>query len=398
MAERLSQTYVVIDVESTIFQKGNPFSDCNRLCVIGVRADALNEIIPVEYDPTHPYAEGLNRLRQILGGVDTVVLFNAKFDLNWLARYGIFLPERVRVFDCQLAEFILNNQRPAYPSLSDCCVKRGLDSKSDYISSNYWERGIDTPQIPWDELVTYLNDDLRLTDELYLSIQSELVDSHPKRNLIALHMQDLRVLQEMESNGQRISWDSLADAQISAERELREVDGKIKEFIPNELRDCFNIDSGDHLSRLLYGGSLSIKCGTPYTRTYKSGPRAGESVPAHRWETRGYTFPQLVKPPEGSELKKDGFYSTDEETLLSLPKRAVGALVTLLLRRAFLAKLSQTYLAGLPALATKYDWKDGYIHGTFNQCRVITGRLSSEKPNLQNFPGELNEYIVSRFQ
>jgi ribonuclease D len=100
-------TYAVIDVESTIFQKGNPFSDCNRLCLIGVRINGINSIIEVEYDQTQPYAEGLNLTRNLIDSVDTVVLFNAKFDLNWLARYGIILPQHIRVFDCQLVEFVL---------------------------------------------------------------------------------------------------------------------------------------------------------------------------------------------------------------------------------------------------------------------------------------------------
>lgn len=395
--EKTISKYAVIDCETTIFANGNPFSDCNRLCLIGVRTNALNEIIPVEYDSTEPYADGLNAVRERINSVDTVVLFNAKFDLNWLARYGIILPEFVSIFDCQLAEFILGNQRPAYPSLSDCCVKRGLGSKSTYIDDTYWSRGIDTPDIPLDELTTYLNDDLRLTDELYLSIQSSLRDEGSKTNLIKLHCQDLRVLQEMEFNGERFSWDSLADAQVSAERELGEIDEHIRVWVPAEARSIFNIDSGDHLSALLYGGVLRGKRATPYQRQIQTGPRAGETVNANKWTAYEYHFEGLVKPPKGSELKKDGFYSTDEGTLLSLPKRRVGPLVTLLLRRSELAKLCQTYYAGIPKIASKYDWKDGFIHGTLNQCRVITGRLSSEKPNKQNFPGILNQYIVSRF-
>lgn len=396
MEETISK-YAVIDCETTIFANGNPFSDCNRLCLIGVRIDALNETFQVEYDPTEPYADVLSKVRKLIDSVDTVVLFNAKFDLNWLARYGIVFPESVTVFDCQLAEFILGNQRPAYPSLNDCCVKRGLGSKSTYIDDTYWSRGIDTPNIPIDELTTYLNDDLRLTDELYLSIQSSLLRETSKTNLIKLHCRDLRVLQEMEFNGERFSWDSLADAQVSAERELGEIDEHVRMWVSPETRSIFNIDSGDHLSCLLYGGYIRGKRATPYIRVFKSGPRAGETAPANRWEPYEYQLPRLVEPRKGSELKKDGFWSTDEQTLLSLPRRGVGPLVKLLLRRSELAKLSQTYLAGIPNIARKYDWKDGYIHGTLNQCRVITGRLSSEKPNKQNFPGVLNKYIVSRF-
>ena len=385
--------YAVIDVESTIFQKGNPFSDCNRLCLIGVRIDGVNTIIEVEYDQTLPYAEGLNLTRRLIDSCNTVVLFNAKFDLNWLAKYGIILPEFIRVFDCQLTEFILGNQRPAYPSLDDCLIKYNLGRKSNYINDTYWSRGIDTPQIPRKELYEYLNTDLEQTDALY----NRQLDCIPesKRQLISLQQQDLRVIQEMEFNGQLFNWKSLSDAEVQASEELREIDDGITESVPSEAREIFNIDSGDHLSLLLYGGVLRGKRATPYRRQYKTGPRAGETVDANQWEPYEYKFERMVQPRQGSELKKDGFYSTDEETLLSL--RGAKALIKLLLRRAEVAKLSQTYLVGIPKIRDKYDWKDGFIHGTFNQCRVITGRLSSEKPNMQVFPPILNEYIISRY-
>ena len=388
-------TYAVIDCESTFFQKGNPFSYQNRLCLVGVRINGINEIIPIEYDPTHPYSEGLTRLGELINSVSTVVLFNAKFDLNWLARYGVFIPDTCLVFDCQLVEFILGNQRPAYPSLDWCLSKYGLGSKSDVVRTEYWEKGIDTDHIPIDILNEYLNGDLLKTDELYIRLQSEMVRESAKTNLIQLHLSDLRVLQEMEFNGQRFSWDSIADAQILASEELREIDDKIKEYVPADCRAIWNANSGDHLSILLYGGVLRGKRAMPYQRIYKTGPNAGQSISANKWENYEYIFPQLVKPIKGSELKKDGFFSTDEETLLSLSKPK--ALLRLLLRRAELAKLIQTYYLGLPGIRDKYDWQDGLLHGTLNQCRVITGRLSSEKPNQQNFPKELNEYIISRF-
>src|SRR3990167_514023 len=387
-------TYAVLDCESKIFQHGNPFSDCNRLCLIGIRINALNEIIQVEYDQTLPYADGLNQARKLINSVDTVVLFNAKFDLNWLARYGIILPQHIRIWDCQLAEFILGNQRPAYPSLDDCLAKYSLGSKLHNIAVKYWANGIDTPQIPLGELTAYLNEDLRQTDALY----NRQLGSIPKekQRLFDLQCQDLRILQEMEFNGQLFDWDQLAVAQTNAEKELGEIDARIRcEWLPEQVKEIFNIDSGDHLSCLLYGGVLRGKRASPYKRIYKTGPRAGETVDANRWEPYEYYLPRLVQPRQGSELKKDGFYSTDEETLLSLPKPK--PLLRLLLRRAELAKLTQTYYKGIPAIRDKYNWTDGLIHGTFNQCRVITGRLSSEKPNMQNMPEIMNEYIISRF-
>src|SRR3990167_3058670 len=304
-------TYAVLDCETTIFQKGNPFSYRNKLCLVGVRTNALNEIIQVEFDSTLPYAEAITRLKYLVGSVDTLVLFNAKFDLNWLARYGITVPYSVRIFDCQLAEFILGNQRPAYPSLDYCLAKYSLGSKFHNINDKYWSNGIDTPDIPLDELTEYLNEDLRQTDALY----NRQLGSIPKekQRLFDLQCQDLRILQEMEFNGQLFDWNQLAVAQQCADKELEKIDAHIRcEWLPEQAKEIFNIDSGDHLSCLLYGGVLRGKRASPYKRIYKTGPRAGETVDANRWEPYEYYLPRLVQPRQGSELKKDGFYSTDE--------------------------------------------------------------------------------------
>ena len=59
-------------------------------------------------------------------------------------------------------------------------------------------------------------------------------------------------------------------------------------------------------------------------------------------------------------------------------------------------KLKSTYVDVLPALA---DSKDGRIHTTFNQTGTVTGRLSSQDPNLQNIPArtELGRNIRASF-
>ncbi len=37
------------------------------------------------------------------------------------------------------------------------------------------------------------------------------------------------------------------------------------------------------------------------------------------------------------------------------------------------------------------------IYGQLNQCVARTGRLSSSKPNLQNFDGEIKDLFGSRY-
>ncbi len=74
-------------------------------------------------------------------------------------------------------------------------------------------------------------------------------------------------------------------------------------------------------------------------------------------------------------------YSTDEETLNALSDR--HPVVPLILEYRSLKKLLSSYIESIPLLI---DQRTGRIHTTFNQTVTATGRLSSQKPNLQNIP------------
>src|SRR6185437_8927870 len=78
---------------------------------------------------------------------------------------------------------------------------------------------------------------------------------------------------------------------------------------------------------------------------------------------------------------KTGQYSTSEETLTELAE--LHPIITKILDYRELQKLKNTYVDSLPSLV---DSKTARIHTTFNQVVAVTGRLSSENPNLQNIP------------
>ncbi len=82
-------------------------------------------------------------------------------------------------------------------------------------------------------------------------------------------------------------------------------------------------------------------------------------------------LPILKKTPKGQP-------STDASVLAKLDHPVVEAL----LEYRQLEKLRSTYVDGfLPLIGS-----DGRVHAVFNQTAAATGRLSSERPNLQNIP------------
>ncbi|MDF5755960.1 DNA polymerase I [Spongiactinospora sp. TRM90649] len=79
-------------------------------------------------------------------------------------------------------------------------------------------------------------------------------------------------------------------------------------------------------------------------------------------------------------------YSTDADQLAWLATQTEHELPTIMLRHRDQTKLRVT-VEGL----IKEIGDDGRIHTTFNQIIAATGRLSSEKPNLQNIPIRTSE-------
>jgi DNA polymerase I-like protein with 3'-5' exonuclease and polymerase domains len=366
----------------------------------------------VEYSG-FPYGDSLGIIKSRIENADLLIGFNIKFDLHWIRRYisdVVFPP----VFDCQLAEFLLSGQSHPYPALDSVCSARGLGNKRDIVKVEYWDNGIDTPDIPIDILAPYLRQDVALTKRLFEAQRQELV-GHLRR-LASQQFEDLLVLQEMEWNGMLYDTKRAAELATLTREKIRLIDEQLVE-ISGSTSISFNSD--DHISCLLYGGSISIPFRESYTRTLKS----GKIVERERWANRTEAFSQLVKPIRGTETKPtceimgDGeldringerieqgkkpferHYSVAEPVLRQL--RATGKakrIIELMLERSKLGKLDSTYYSGLLGKFGDNEWEGGILHGQFNQTVARTGRLSSSGPNLQNFSGDIKELFGSRY-
>jgi DNA polymerase-1 len=383
---------LILDVETTISNKGNPFDETNRLCLVGLSSsiDNVARTFDIEFSDS-PNGDSLRDIQTLINEHDLLVGFNIKFDLHWLRRYDISFAGK-RIWDCQLVDFIMGGQSQPYPSLDGVAQSFGLESKLDTVAE-YWKQGINTNEIPYDTLTDYLEKDLEVTRNVYLK-QKELLDksSYELKRLVSLHNQDILVLEEMEYNGIRFDEARCKSLAEELEQELVSIDSGLFGY---HLVDGFNPNSNDHLSALLYGGSISIPR-REVIGTFKTGARAGQ--PKERWVEHKYDLPGYVKPVKGSALKKEGLYSTDDSTLRQLKcKGDAKIIVDTLLKRAELEKRRGTYYEGLPKLRQTMNWEEGTLHGQLNQCVVVTGRLSSSRPNLQNIDGNIKELFGSRY-
>ena len=145
------------------------------------------------------------------------------------------------------------------------------------------------------------------------------------------------ILAKMEHRGIKLDIEKLNTMQVAVQQEILELQREIFELVGYE----FNVGSPTQLAEAL--------------------------------------FNKLQLPTTGIKKGKTG-YSTGQKELDKL--RGRHPIIELVERFRELTKLQNTYIMALP----KQVDDNGYIHTTFNQDVVATGRLSSTDPNLQNIP------------
>ncbi len=391
---------LVLDFETSTHNKGNPFDSRNK----AVSYSYYSPDIP-RWHARYTDLDFVMFLKHALSDTSLFISHNAKFDLHWCRKVlGTELP-KFRVWDTQLAEFVLSGQRNSFASLNSLAEMYGLPTKLDAVAE-YWEKGIATEDIPPDVLEEYNNYDVELTWNVYLKQQDDPRMTPELHKLIMLQGLDLLVLQEMEWNGLKYNVAASKDEAAKLSEELATIDARLK-----DIAGDINFDSGDELSCFLFGGSVIVERYEDTPSVYKSGAKKGQEYIRRKWlEPLVKTLPGFFTPDKTKELKKSKgipdaelkhntrYYATGADVLEQLKCRSKvqKQIVDDLKRRAYLQKLVSTYLEALPALLEEKHWGE-YLHGQFNQVVARTGRLSSSNPNLQNNPGEVDRYIITRY-
>lgn len=374
-----------LDFETSRFPDGNPFRHSAQAI-----SYATEEGFHYYTDP-----DFITRLQEYLTKATLLIGCNFKFDLGWIARLGCKTSSKCRVWDCQLAEFILSGQQNSFASMEQLCELYHIVGKQGGLEE-WWNQSIETRDIPRGILEEYNVGDITRTRAIYEAQQRDERLTPALRQLILLGGADMLVLAEMEANG--ILYDT-AGSITAGDAALVEIN-KIKEEL-NVLVDCefFNFDSGDHLSCWLYGGTIEQDRFIPVNMVYKSGPRKGQEYTQNKFqETVRKHYDGIFKPLKRTELKKPGFYQTGEPILRQLPARSVSQrrAIALLLSLAELSKQVGSFLHALPKLIEDMEWGE-IIHPTYNQCVARTGRLSCSKPNAQQFPEIVDQFWISRY-
>lgn len=385
---------ITLDLETTTYNKGNPHDTRNYLVSSHIKREDAATQCSFATD-----ADFVSILRTAMEEASLLIGANCKFDLSWLVRIGIQPRRGIRIWDVMLAEFILSGQTNSFASLNSLAERYSLGAKEPVVAE-YWEKGIQTDDIPRDIIESYGNHDVDLTYQVYLAQRKDPRMNSQLEKLIFLCGLDLLVLLDMECNGFKYDVTRSKDRAAVLQEELTAIETELNGYSPTPI----NWDSGDQLSCFLYGGSYTEDVFAPVNKVYKSGPNKGQEYVRNEYQqTDTFKFPGYFTPIKGTALAKSTeqrpLYATAEPVLLKLKSRDKTAkrVITLLLRRATLAKLIGTYLNAMPELIEEMHWADETIHGLFNQVVARTGRLSSSRPNMQNAPEEVDEFFITRY-
>jgi DNA polymerase-1 len=167
----------------------------------------------------------------------------------------------------------------------------------------------------------------------------------------------------------------LLNKDIQNEKLLKKVEFPLIKVLSKIETEGFNLDT-----RFL--GQLEIELNMEIKQLEKNiFQRAGESFNLSSPKQLGVILFEKLNLVDKPKKTRTGQYSTSEEVLSLLAQK--HKIIDDILNWRSLNKLLTTYVKALPS---EVSLKTKRIHTVFNQAVASTGRLTSNKPNLQNIP------------
>ena len=261
---------------------------------------------------------------------------NIKYDMLVIDKYGLTV--KGNVFDTMIAHHILETD---LRHNMDYLAETYLNYKTIHIESLIGPKGKNQKsmsQLPPDLIKDYAAEDADITFQLFEIFEPKIKKEGFENIFYKLEMPLVKVLTEVELNGILIDTEFL-------EKYKNELNEKIV-GIENEIYKLagirFNIASNQQLGDVLF---------------------------------------KRLKISDKPKLTKTKQFATDEAELHKYQGK--HPIIDYILEFRGLKKLVSTYVDSLPALVNP---KTKRIHTSFNQAVTVTGRLSSNNPNLQNIP------------
>lgn len=278
----------------------------------------------------------------------TLIGQNIKYDLQVLKNYNIEIKNKL--FDTMIAHFLIqpegrhnmNVLAEQYLNYSPISIETLIGKGKNQLSMRV---------VATDLIKEYAAEDADVTLQLEKVFTPKL-----KANKVEVLFRDvevplLKVLSDMEREGVKIDTKVLNDYSAKLEQEIIQIDAEVQKLAGT----AFNISSPKQVGEILF---------------------------------------EYLKITDKAKKTKTGQYQTGEDVLAKLADK--HPIVPKILEYREVVKLKNTYVDTLPQLVNP---KTGRVHTSYNQVVAVTGRLSSDNPNLQNIPvrTERGRYIRKAF-
>ncbi len=266
------------------------------------------------------------------------VAHNAKYDYIILSRYGLTISPLT--FDTMLAEFIVDpsSRHLGLKNLSANRLGEEMTHIEELIGKG--KKQISMADVAIESVAPYAAADAETTLRLMPIMQKELERVNGTKLLAEIDMPLTPVLADMEMTGALIDTKFFSKMSLELAKRLAELEKEIFQLAGK----TFNINSPQQLSDVLFN----------HLR---------------------------LEPPDRGRKTATGFYSTSADVLEML--RDKHPVLEWILEQRELSKLKSTYVDALPVAV---DSNTGRVHTSYSQIGAVTGRLSSNNPNLQNIP------------
>ena len=260
---------------------------------------------------------------------------NIKYDLLVLKWYGFTL--KGKLFDTMLAHYVIESEGRRNMDLLSAQYLGYLPvSITELIGKKGKEQG-NMRDVNVEQVKEYAAEDADITLQLKHAFIPQIKEKNVEKVFYEVEIPLVKVLADMEFEGVRIDTNFLN----TYSKELETEAARCEQSVYDQAGIKFNLASPKQLGEVLF---------------------------------------EKLQLDKGKKTKS-GQHSTGEDVLVKLAKE--NPIVEDILNFRELTKLKSTYVDALPQLVNK---KTNRVHTSYAQAIAVTGRLSSNNPNLQNIP------------